>query len=122
MKKILILSVMVSEILFAFCPSSTFALGAIAVANNQGKGQPVFAVVIGYNSDEDASKAALDQCASNGATNCTVVLNFERCGSIATSATSYGVGYGVTGRFARNMSLRNCGDDCSVAENKCEDY
>jgi hypothetical protein len=49
-------------------------------------------------------------------------LIFERCGSIATSSNSYGVGSAPTGRHARNKSLRQCGDNCRVADNRCEDY
>jgi len=122
MKNILILFMLVSATLVALCPSSTFALGAIAVADNGGKGQPVFAIVIGYDYAEKASKAALDNCMSSGGANCKVVLNFERCGSVATSNTSYGVGGGVDGRIARNLSLRNCGEGCRVAGNECETY
>ena len=122
MKNIVILFMLVSATLLALCPSPTFALGAIAVAENEGKGQPVFAFVIGHDSAEKASKAALDKCMLNGVGNCKVVLNFERCGSIATSNTSYGVGEGVDGKIARNRSLRNCGEECSVAGQECEDY
>jgi len=121
MKIQFVLSLFVSITLFALCPSSAFAFGAIAVADNDGKTRPVF-IVIGYDSDNKASQAVLDKCRLNGGATCRVVLNFERCGSIATSNTSYGVGSGVTGKIARNRSLDNCGDNCTVSANDCEDY
>lgn len=122
MRNRLIPLMLLSAAVTLLCPLSASASGAIAVADKGGKGQLVFAIVVGYDSAEKASKAALDKCISSGATDCNVVLNFERCGSIATSDTSYGVGWGVDGKIARNMSLRNCGEECRVAGNECENY
>jgi len=122
MKYIFISILIVSTILVTLCPSSTFALGAIAVSDNDEKTQPVHALVLGYDTENNASQAALDQCRLKGGSSCKVVLNFERCGSIATSKTSFGVGSGVTGRIARNKSLRNCGDNCRISANDCENY
>ena len=109
-------------LLLLLIPIKVFALGAIAVAENTGKGQSVYVIVSGYTTGAEAIQQALNKCKDRGGIACKIVLEFERCGSIATSAKSFGVGSGVTGKIARNMSLRSCGDDCRVFANECEDY
>lgn len=107
--------------LCALAPSGAFAFGAIAVAGGAEKGQPVFGIVTGHATPAKASKAAFDKCKANGGVNCKVAAVFEKCGSIAASDTTSGIGWGNTGRIARNLSLRNCGDDCRVIGNECEE-
>lgn len=105
-----------------FVPSSSLAIGAIAVAERVGKTPPVVALVTKYNSVQEASKAAVAQCAANGGRSCRVVTGFEKCGAVAASDNSMGVGEGVTGRIARNASLRSCGDgECRVLDSACEE-
>jgi hypothetical protein len=103
-------------------PGLAHAFGAIAIDSSAGKQPPIYAIVVGKPSERAAADAATNACITKGGTNCTVVATFEHCGSFAASATSYGAGWGATGRHARNMSLRQCGDDCRVIENLCEDY
>lgn len=103
-------------------PSIVLAFGAIAIAERKGGEQPVIGIVTKYRSGREAAQAAFAQCVANGGKNCRVVLEFERCGSISVSGASMGTGEGITGRNARNMSLRSCGgDDCRVVANECED-
>lgn len=105
------------------CPSALFAFGAIAVEDNRGKGQPKFGLVVGYRSADEASKAAIYKCTANGGADCIVTVNFERCGAVSASDKSFGIGWGIMGKRARIMSLKNCGnDDCRVIDNVCEDY
>ena len=115
------MKVAVYSLLFLFVPSATFASGAIAVdANWSKKGPPVYAIVIGYDSVEEASRAAFRKCMTNGGSRCGVVANFDKCGAFAYSATSSGTGWGLTGRIARNMALRNCGDNHIAVASECE--
>lgn len=104
-------------------PASSYAFGAIAVADSKGNGEPIFGIVTKYANKGAAGLAAIAKCTANGGKGCRVVIEFERCGSIAASASSFGVGEGITGRSARNMSMRLCRvDECRVIGNECEDY
>lgn len=106
-----------------FLPSESFAFGAIAVSDQGGGSQPVFALVIGYKTVEEANNASVDRCKSNGGGYCRVLTSFDRCGAIATFGKTYGVGWGIRGKNARIMALRSCGnDDCVIVDNQCEDY
>lgn len=110
-------------VLLVLSPSISCARGAIAVDDSQGGDALIFAVVVGATSENEAVKAALAKCISKGGMKCQVLQTFERCGAVAVSNKSYGVGWGIRGRNARIMSLRNCGsDECSVVDNQCEDY
>lgn len=123
MKKETMLLLFVAVTVFVLSPLSVFAMGAIAFDDNGGKGQPDFFIVVGEDTSEKATEAVLKKCLASGKTGCRVLVNFERCGSVAASDKSFGAGWGITGRIARNMSLRNCGNgDCSVILNECEDY
>ncbi|MDD2581603.1 MAG: DUF4189 domain-containing protein [Desulfuromonadaceae bacterium] len=121
MKKLNFLSLVAPVIYFALFPQPSFGQGAIAVSEKVDAAPPIFAIVVGHNNAASAENAALDKCISNGGKKCSVVLNFEKCGAIANSTSSYGVGSGTTGRIARNHALRSCGDDCRVVEYQCED-
>lgn len=110
-------------VLSVLSPSISYARGAIAVDDSRGEGALIFAIVVGVSSDNEAAKAALAKCISKGGTKCQVLQTFERCGAVSASNKSYGIGWGIRGRNARIMSLRNCGsDECSVVDNQCEDY
>ena len=123
MRNTMILPVLLFLLVFVFCPALSFAFGAIAVADKGTNGPPVFAIITGQKTMQDAIKAALVKCTGNGGANCNIVATFERCGAVAASGKSFGVGWGITGKHARIMSLRNCGsDDCNVIANECEDY
>ena len=121
MKKAIILMSLVLGVL-GLAPSSLLALGAIAVAERSGGGQPITGIAANYRTGVEATDAAIAQCVSNGGRNCRIVLEFERCGSIAVSDKSIGAGKGNTGRIARNASLRSCGgEECRVIGNECEE-
>mgnify|MGYP000950559122 CR=1 FL=1 len=110
-------------VLFVLSPSVLCARGAIAVDDSRGEGSLIFAIVIGGSTENEAAKAALAKCMSKGGMKCQVLQVFERCGAVAASSKSYGVGWGIRGRNARIMSLRNCGsDECNVVDSQCEDY
>lgn len=110
-------------VLFVLSPSLSCARGAIAVDDSRGGGALIFAIVVGAPSEGEAAKAALAKCITKGGMKCQVLQTFERCGAVAVSNKSYGIGWGIRGRNARIMSLRNCGsDECSVVDNQCEDY
>lgn len=104
-------------------PASVFAFGAIATEPSKPVGQPVAVIVVGYKSQGEATAAAIAKCTAQGGKQCAVIASFDRCGALATSPHTSGVGWGITGRDARNRALRSCNnDDCRVVLNACEDY
>jgi len=119
-KKPLLVSMLLSASLTVLAPTSAPAFGAIAVDDNKAARGSAFAIVVNQDSAYKAAHAAVGRCRSNGGKNCRVVANFEKCGAFATSATAYGAGTGVRRKSARNMALRNCGDDCEIVGVECE--
>lgn len=105
-------------ILFQF-PSSAHSFGAIAVDDSIKP--PVFAIVTKQDSPGKAGNAAIGRCRSSGGRYCRIIENFDKCGAFATSSTAYGAGTGVRRKSARNMALRNCGENCEIVGVACED-
>ena len=120
MKKIMLVLLILFAFQFFSNIHAAFAAGAIAVSDNGGKGAPVYLTVSGKGSVGEASRVVIKKCIDSGLVQCKVIVTFDKCGAYATSSTSSGAGWGITGRIARNMALRNCGDGCSIVANECD--
>ncbi|MDQ5908416.1 MAG: hypothetical protein QG599_507 [Pseudomonadota bacterium] len=102
-------------------PISAFAIGAIAVDDEEGQTEPGYGLVTGYDSKEAAKRAAIKLCSKAGNTGCEVVAWFETCGAYASSKKFYGAGWGKTLEAAEEMAVEKCGNDnCEVAVSECE--
>lgn len=103
-----------------FLPLSAFAIGAIAVDDEEGDVEPGYGYVTGYDTKGEASREALKECRKSGNKNCKVVAWFETCGAYASSKKYYGVGWGSTKQKAEAMALEKCEGTCRVAVSDCE--
>lgn len=103
-----------------FLPLSAFAIGAIAVDDEEGDEEPGYGYVTGYDSKDEARRGALNECKKSGNKNCKVVAWFETCGAYAVSKKYYGVGWGSTKPKAEAMALEKCEGKCRIAISDCE--
>jgi hypothetical protein len=103
----------------AICPNA-LAIGAIAVDDEAGNRDAGYGLVVGYDSKEEAFKAALAECRQAGNKGCRTVSWFETCGSYATSRNYYGAGWGASRKAAEKMALEACGGGCSIVVSECE--
>jgi len=101
-------------------PLSAFAIGAIAVDDEEGEDEPGYGFVTGYDNKDEARRDALKECKKSGNTGCKVVAWFETCGAYAASKKHYGAGWGATKQKAEAMALEKCGSKCRVAISECE--
>lgn len=102
-------------------PLSAFAIGAIAVDDEQGRDEPGYGYVTGVDTQAKANVGALRECRKAGNKNCNVVVWFEQCGAYAASTQYAGVGYGKSQRLAGNIALKDCGHEaCKVIISACE--
>jgi Domain of unknown function (DUF4189) len=105
----------------ALCMSSAFAVGAIAVDDEEGEDEPGYGFSSGHDTKEEASKAAMRECKKAGNTACKVVVWFETCGAYAASKKYYGVGWGSNAAKASQMALDKCGNRaCKIKISECE--
>lgn len=105
----------------ALCMSSAFAVGAIAVDDEEGEDEPGYGFSMGHDSKEQASKAAMRECKKAGNDRCKVVVWFESCGAYAASKKYYGVGWGSNAAKATQMALDKCGNrNCKIKIAECE--
>lgn len=111
---------------FALCmiltaPLSAFAIGAIATDDDVGDSEPGYGIATGYDSKEEAKKAALKNCQEAGNDNCEVSVWFEGCGAYASSKKYSGSGWGKTQAIAEANALEKCGtDSCSIKVSDCD--
>ncbi len=102
-------------------PTSAFAVGAIAVDDEEGLTEPGYGLVTGRDSKEAAKHDAVKLCSKAGNTGCEVVAWFESCGAYASSKKFYGAGWGKTKEAAEAMAIEKCGNDnCEVVVSECE--
>lgn len=101
-------------------PLSAFAIGAIAVDDEEGEDEPGYGFVTGYDNKDEARRDALKECKKSGNTGCKVVAWFETCGAYAASKKYYGAGWGGTKQKAEAMALDKCGGKCRVIVSECE--
>jgi hypothetical protein len=102
-------------------PLNAFAIGAIAVDDNESLAVPGYGLVTGRDSKGSAQRDALKLCAKAGNDGCEVVAWFETCGAYAASQKFYGVGWGSTRDAAEGMAMGNCGNDnCEILISECE--
>lgn len=107
--------------LLLVCCNSVFAVGAIAIDDQQGQRDPGYGFFIGAYSREEAERGALRECRDSGNDHCKVAVWFETCGAYAASRRYYGIGWGATERRARRMALENCGHErCRIVVLRCE--
>lgn len=115
MKRFFMLSFLVLAI-----SSNAWAIGAIAVDDEAGNREVGYGFVTGYDSKEEAYKAAMAECRNAGNTGCRTVSWFEKCGAYAVSKNYYGAGWGATQKAAEKMALEACGGGCSISVSECE--
>lgn len=102
-------------------PINAFAIGAIAVDDDEALAEPGYGLVTGRASKEEAQRDALKLCAKAGNQGCVVVAWFETCGAYAASQKFYGVGWGRTLAIAETMAMEKCGNDnCEIFISECE--
>lgn len=102
-------------------PIGAMAAGAIAVDDEVGETEPGYGFVTGYDTREEASRAAMKECRKSGNKNCQVVARFDKCGAYASSKKYAGAGWGATKKAAEKMALEKCGNQrCEVRVSDCE--
>lgn len=104
-------------------PSFSFAIGAIAVDDEEGlKADEVgYYYVTGEDSEAAAKKEALKGCKKEGNKNCKIAGWFKNCGAYVVSKKYSGYGYGKTKQAAIDMAMEECGNNaCKVAVAQCE--
>ena len=102
-------------------PMSAFAVGAIAVDDEEGQDEPGFGYVTGADSEAAAKAGALKECRASGNKNCKVAVWFKQCGAYAASKKYSGIGYGSTKKVAENKALEECGNGaCKIIVSDCE--
>lgn len=107
----------------AFCTgfsSSSFAIGAIAIADEGSKEKPGHGIVLNEDKKEVAMAKAERECVSRGYKACKAVVWFYTCGAFASSNELYGYGYGATKQLAEAGSMKMCGPNCTVKVSACE--
>ena len=102
--------------------TSAFAVGAIAVVDDEGDSAADvgYYIVFNKNSEAEAKKAALKDCRADGNKACKIGVWFTKCGAYATSKTTYGYGTGKTKATAQKNALEGCGSGCKVVVADCE--
>jgi hypothetical protein len=102
--------------------SSAFAVGAIAVVDEEGDsaGDVGYYIVFNEDSEAAAKKAALKMCRADGNKDCRIGVWFTKCGAYASSKTNYGYGTGKTKAAAQKNALEGCGAGCKVVVADCE--
>lgn len=102
-------------------PLSVFAIGAIAVDDEQGETAPGYGVVTDMDTKAQATAGALKECRAAGNKNCKVAVWFETCGAYAGSSKYFGIGYGKTQKAAESAALNDCAKSaCKVLVSECE--
>jgi len=102
-------------------PVSAFAVGAIAVDDEEGESNPGFGYVVGMSSEREAKAGALKECRALGNEDCKVVVWFKTCGAYAVSRKYSGTGYGDTKKIATARALDECGNlACRIVVAECE--
>ncbi|WP_102960987.1 DUF4189 domain-containing protein [Mangrovicella endophytica] len=99
------------------------AAGAIAVADEEGlsAGEAGYGFVTGYDSRSEAADAAMQECRSQGNSDCKVAVRFDTCGAYAGNRTYFGIGWGNSEREATRKALGDCGQDsCRIVVSGCE--
>jgi len=103
-------------------PFSVFAVGAIAVDDEVGDTEPGYGIATGYDTKEEAKKAALKNCRNEGNENCKVSVWFEGCGAYASSKKYSGAGWGKSKRIAEAKALETCGSpNCKIQASECDE-
>lgn len=103
-------------------PLSAFAVGAIAVDDEEGDSDPGFGYVTGMDSESSAKAGALKECRAQGNKNCKVAVWFKQCGAYAASKKYSGIGYGSSKQIAEAKALDQCGSSsCRIKVSDCED-
>lgn len=102
-------------------PMSAFAVGAIAVDDEEGQAEPGFGYVTGAGSEAEAKAGALKECRASGNKSCKVAVWFKQCGAYAASKNYSGIGYGNSKRIAETKALEECGNSaCKIIIADCE--
>ncbi len=119
MKKILAFALYLALV----APMSAFAVGAIAVDDEEGdKASDVgYYVATGEDSEGAAKKAAMKGCRELGMKNCKIGVWFTKCGAYAASKENYGYGTGKSKQAASDAAIDGCGQkSCKVVAAECD--
>ena len=104
----------------AFNVSSAFAIGAIAVDDQEGDTDPGFGVATGHDTEAAAKAAAMKFCKEAG-NKCEIVGWFKTCGAYASSNKYSGYGFGATKAAAIAKAKDVCGNaSCKIVVAECE--
>jgi hypothetical protein len=104
-------------------PMSVFAVGAIAVDDEQGDkaSDAGYYIATGESSEAAAKKAAMKGCRDLGLKNCKIGVWFTKCGAYASSRENYGYGTGKTKQAATESAIDGCGQkSCKVVAAECD--
>ena len=101
-------------------PFSVFAVGAIAVDDEEGDTEPGYGLVTGMDSKSEATAGAMKECRKSGNKGCKVAVWFETCGAYAHSPKYFGIGYGKSKKVAESAALAECSGACKILVSECE--
>ena len=104
-------------------PLSAFAVGAIAVDDEEGDkaSDAGYFIATGEDSEGSAKKAAMNGCKKLGLKNCRIGVWFTKCGAYASSREYSGYGTGKTKQAASEAAVEGCGQKgCKVVAAECE--
>ena len=104
-------------------PLSAFAVGAIAVDDEEGDkaSDAGYFIATGEASEGAAKKAAMKGCRDLGLKNCKIGVWFTKCGAYASSRENYGYGTGKTKQAATEAAIDGCGQKgCKVVAAECD--
>lgn len=104
-------------------PLSVFAVGAIAVDDEEGDkaSDAGYYVTTGEASESAAKKAAMKGCKDLGLKNCKIGVWFTKCGAYASSTENYGYGTGKSKQAAIDSAIDNCGQkSCKIVAAECD--
>ena len=102
--------------------SPAWAIGAIAVDDEEGQTAKDVGYGIGHGDTKEAAFAeAKSECKKAGNTDCKGVVWYTKCGAYAASSKNSGIGTGATEDIAKKKAVSDCGvSACKVAVSACE--
>jgi len=102
-------------------PMTAFAMGAIAVDDEEGDEEPGYGIYTGASSEKEAKAGAMKECKASGNTGCKIAGWFKTCGAYVYTKKNYGYGYGDTKAKAIAAAKEQCGSNaCKVLVAECE--
>ncbi|TDK30075.1 DUF4189 domain-containing protein [Luteimonas terrae] len=101
-------------------PRRRLSWGAFSVSEADENEAALSGWAVGYQTEADASAAALMMCSERGGINCTINLAFaNQCAAVATSDNETVASREDTLRQARKSAMQACGRDCEILYAGC---